>query len=65
MSIPQLTVTLGEILNADLFRKYDEDVRNFLMFNDIAFDPANLPATRLTHRQAKEMLEELATLHEA
>ena len=64
MTIPQLTVTLGEILNADLFRVYDEDVRNFLVFNHIAFDPQNLPAASLTHRQAEELLEELASLQD-
>ena len=64
MSIPQLTVTLGEVLNADLFRTYDEEVRNFLLFNHIAFDPQNLSATSLTHRQAKELLEELASLQD-
>lgn len=62
MSIPQLTVTLGEILNDDLFDKYAEDVHNFLVFNQIAFDPDDLPAASLTHRQAKELLEELASL---
>jgi hypothetical protein len=29
MTIPQLTVKLGEVLNADLFRRHDEDIRNF------------------------------------
>ncbi len=64
MTIPQLTVKLGEVLNADLFRKYDEDIRNFLAFNQIAFDPQNLAVTQLTHRQAKELLEELAAQQE-
>jgi len=60
MTIPNLTVQLGEVLNADLFHRYDEDIRNFLIFNQIAFDAGNLPVTELTHRQAKELLEELA-----
>ncbi len=60
MTIPELTVQLGEVLNADLFRRYDEDIRNFLIFNHIDFDPDHVPETRLTHRQAKELLEELA-----
>lgn len=64
MTIPPLTVTLGEVLNAELFRIYNTDVRNFLVFNHIAFDPQNLPATSLTHRQAKELLEELASLQD-
>ncbi len=48
------------MLNTELFRRYDEDIRNFLIFNHIAFDAGNLPVTELTHRQAKELLEELA-----
>jgi hypothetical protein len=60
MTIPDLTVQLGEVLNTELFRRHDEDIRNFLIFNHIAFDADNLPATALTHRQAKELLEELA-----
>ncbi len=60
MTIPDLTVQLDEVLNADLFRRFDEDIRNFLIFNHIAFEPDNLSAARLTHRQAKELLEELA-----
>lgn len=64
MTIPQLTVRLGEVLNADLFRQYDEDIRNFLVFNQISFDPHHLPDAELTHRQAKELLEELAAQHE-
>ena len=61
MSIPPLTIKLGEVLNAELFRKYDEDLRNFLVFNQIPFDPDNLPAVELSRRQATELLEELAT----
>lgn len=60
MTIPNLTVQLGEVLNTELFRRYDEDIRNFLIFNQIAFDAGNLPVAELTHRQAKELLEELA-----
>ncbi len=60
MTIPQPTVKLGEVLNAELFRQYDEDIRNFLVFNHITFDPNHLPDVELTHRQAKELLEELA-----
>ena len=60
MTIPQLTVKLGEVLNTDLFRRYDEDIRNFLVFNHIPFDPGRLADVELTHRQAKELLEELA-----
>ncbi len=60
MTIPHLTVKLGEVLNANLFRKYDEEIRNFLVFNDIPFEPDDLAVTQLTHRQAKELLEELA-----
>jgi len=60
MTIPNLTVQLGEVLNTELFRRYDEDIRNFLIFNQIAFDADNLPVAELTHRQAKELLEELA-----
>jgi hypothetical protein len=64
MTIPHLTVKLGEVLNAELFRKYDEDIRNFLVFNDIPFDPDNLAVAQLTQRQAKELLEELAMEHD-
>ncbi len=64
MAIPQLTVKLGEVLNADLFRRHDEDIRNFLVFNQIAFNPDDLTATELTHRQVKELLEELAAQQE-
>ncbi len=64
MAIPQLTVKLGEVLSPELFRKYDEDIRNFLVFNQIAFDPGELGAAELTHRQAKELLEELAAQQE-
>lgn len=64
MAIPQLTVKLGEVLNAELFRRHDEDIRNFLVFNQIAFKPDDLTATELTHRQAKELLEELAAQQE-
>ena len=60
MTIPPLTVKLGEVLNAELFRQYDEDIRNFLVFNHIPFDPGRLTDVELTHRQAKELLEELA-----
>ena len=64
MTIPQLTVHLGEVLNAELFRKHDEDIRNFLIFNHIVFNPGNLAAVELTQRQAKELLEELAAEQE-
>jgi hypothetical protein len=64
MTIPHLTVRLGEVLNAELFRRHDEDIRNFLVFNQIAFDPNDLAATELTHRQTKELLEELAAQQE-
>ena len=64
MAIPQLTVKLGEVLSAELFRKYDEEIRNFLVFNQIAFDPGELDGAELTHRQAKELLEELAAQQE-
>jgi hypothetical protein len=64
MAIPQLTVKLGEVLNAALFRQYDEDIRNFLVFNHISFDPDHLAETELTQRQAKELLEELAAEQE-
>lgn len=60
MTISPLSVTLGEVLNTDLFRRYDEDIRNFLIFNQIPFDAGRLPDAELTHRQAKELLEELA-----
>ena len=60
MTIPQLSVKLGEVLNAELFRRYDEDIRNFLIFNHIPFEPGRLTDVQLTHRQAKELLEELA-----
>jgi hypothetical protein len=64
MTIPNLTIQLGEVLNAELFRQHDEDIRNFLIFNQIAFEADHLGATELTHRQAKELLEELAAQHE-
>ncbi len=64
MTISQLTVKLGEVLNAELFRKYDEDIRNFLIFNHIAHNPNDLASAELTHRQAKELLEELAAQQE-
>jgi hypothetical protein len=64
MAIPPLTVRLGEVLNTELFRRHDEDIRNFLVFNQIPFAPDRLVDTELTHRQAKELLEELAALHE-
>ncbi len=64
MTIQPLTVKLSEILNAELFRKYDEDIRNFLVFNQISFDPERLADTDLTQRQAKELLEELAAEQE-
>jgi hypothetical protein len=60
VTIPPPTVRLGEVLNADLFRRYDESIRNFLIFNHIRFDPEHLSNTELTHRQANELLEELA-----
>lgn len=60
MTIPQLTVKLGDVLNTDLFHRYDEDIRNFLVFSQIPFDPGRLAEAELTHRQAKELLEELA-----
>jgi hypothetical protein len=55
---------MGEVLNTYLFRRYDEDIRNFLAFNQIPFDPGRLADAELTHRQAKELLEELAAQHE-
>ena len=64
MTIPQLTVRLGEVLNAELFHRYDEDIRNFLVFNQIPFDPGCLADAELTHRQATELLEELAAQQE-
>ncbi len=64
MTLPQLTVKLGEVLNAQLFRRYDEDIRNFLIFNHISFDPDRLADAELTHRQAKDLLEELAAEQE-
>jgi hypothetical protein len=64
MTIPQLTVKLGEVLNAELLGRYAEDIRNFLVFNQITFDAGRLAEAELTHRQAKELLEELATQHD-
>ena len=64
MTISPLTVKLGEVLNAALFQRYDEDIRNFLVFNHIPFDPNHLAETEVTHRQAKELLEELAAEQE-
>jgi hypothetical protein len=60
MTIPPLTVKLGEVLSAELFCRYDEDIRNFLVFQHIPFEADRLAETELTHRQAKELLEELA-----
>jgi hypothetical protein len=64
MTISHLTVKLGEVLNADLFSRYDEDLRNFLVFNHIPFDPGRLEDAELTQRQAKELLEELVAEQE-
>ncbi len=63
MTIPPLTVTLGEVLTEELLLRYHEDIGNFLVFNQIACDPDRLAEVELTHRQAKELLEELAAQH--
>jgi hypothetical protein len=56
----QLTYRLGEVLTPELFAKHAESIRNFLIFEQIAFDPSNLPETHVTERKIKELLEELA-----
>ena len=56
----QLTYRLGEVLTPELFAQHDEHIRNFLIFEHIAFDPNDLAATMMTERQIKELLEELA-----
>lgn len=60
MTIQQPTVRLGDVLSPELFAKYDEHIRNFLIFGNISFDTNNLSATEMTERQVKELLEEIA-----
>jgi hypothetical protein len=58
-SIPLPTTPLGEVLTPELLIQHDEHIRNFLIFENIAFDPQRLAATPMTERQIKELLEEL------
>ncbi len=59
----QLTYRLGDVLTPELLAQHDESIRNFLVFEHIAFDPNNLPETQMTERKIKELLEELAADH--
>ena len=59
-SIPLPTTPLGEVLTPELLTKHTEHIRNFLIFENIPFDPNQLAATPMTERQIKELLEELA-----
>jgi hypothetical protein len=56
----QLTYRLGDVLTPELFAQHDELIRNFLIFEHIAFDPQRLPETQLTERKIRELLEEIA-----
>jgi len=56
----QLTYRLGDVLTPDLFARHDELIRNFLVFEHIPFDAANLPDTQLTERKIRELVEEIA-----
>ena len=60
--IPLPTTPLGEVLTPELLAKHDEHIRNFLLFENILFDPQRLAATSMTERQIKELLEELASV---
>ncbi len=59
----QLTYRLGDVLTPELLAQHDESIRNFLIFEHIAFDPNDLAGTHMTERKIKEMLEELAADH--
>jgi hypothetical protein len=56
----QLTYHLGEVLTPELLSQHDELIRNFLVFEHIAFDPDNLAGTEITERKIRELLEEIA-----
>ncbi|HEY4720930.1 MAG TPA: hypothetical protein VII92_03735 [Anaerolineae bacterium] len=59
-SIPLRTTQLGEVLTPELLAKHAEHIRNFLIFENVPFDPHQLATTSMTERQIKELLEELA-----
>ncbi len=56
----QLTYRLGDVLTPELFARHDELIRNFLVFEHIAFEPEQLPDTQITERKIRELLEEIA-----
>ena len=56
----QLTYRLGDVLTPEIVARHGESIRNFLIFEHIAFDPNDLLETQMTERKIKELLEELA-----
>lgn len=56
----QLTYRLGDVLTPDMFARHDELICNFLIFENIPFEAANLPDTQLTERKIRELVEEIA-----
>jgi len=56
----QLTYRLGEVLTPELLAQHAELICNFLVFEHIPFDAANLPDTQLTERKIRELVEEIA-----
>jgi hypothetical protein len=53
-------LTLAEVLTPELLEQHHDHILDFLHLEGIAPDAQNLGATRLTDRQIKELLEELA-----
>jgi len=56
----QLTYRLGDVLTPELLARYAETITNFLVFEQIDFDPERLAEAQLTERQIRELLEDIA-----
>lgn len=55
-----VTVQLNEVITPAMLERHREHILAFLEQEGIAIDRDELGATRLTDRQVKELLEELA-----
>lgn len=55
-----LVVRLIDVLTPQMLETHQGHISAFLGQEGIAFDPDDLGATKLTERQVKELLEELA-----
>lgn len=55
-----ITVQLAEVIPPAMLEQRRQHIRDFLLQEGIRADPDDLGQTKMTERQVKELLEELA-----